>query len=67
MLKVFLVERQHATWCEDYAMVVVAEDKLHAEKKARLSSDDFRKSKDLSIEEIDLSEEQCVLRANVGA
>ena len=66
-MKVFLVKRSNADWCEDYAMVVVAEDELHAERKARLSSDDFKKCKHISIEEIDLSEERCVLKANVGA
>ena len=66
-MKVFLVRRGYATWCEDYAMIVIAEDEKHAERRARLSSDDFKKCQDISIEEIDLSEEQCVLRANVGA
>ena len=48
-------------------MVVVAEDELHAERRARLSSDDYRDAHDLRIMEIDLTKEQEVLTANVGA
>lgn len=65
-MKVFLIERK-ADWCEDDAIVVVAEDKLHAERRARLSSDYFRKEKDIKIKEIDLDKEQVVLKSNVGA
>ena len=65
-MKVFLIERP-ATWCEDDAIVVVAEDKLHAERRARLSSDYFRKEKDIKIKEIKLDKEQVVLTSNVGA
>ena len=66
-MKVFLITRHATGWCQDDAMVVVAEDELHAERKARLSSDDFRKCHDISIEEIDLTEERCVLTSNTGA
>ena len=66
-MKVFLVDRLALGWCEDYAMVIVAEDELHAERRARLSSDNFRKCKDIRIREVDLSKEQCILRANNGA
>ena len=48
-------------------MVIIAEDELHAERKARLSSDDFKKCKEITIDEIDMNEEQCVLKANTGA
>jgi hypothetical protein len=65
-MKVYLIERP-ADWCEDDAIVVVAEDKLHAERRARLSSDYFRKEKNLKIKEIKLNEEQVVLKSNVGA
>ena len=65
-MKVFLIERP-ATWCEDDAIVIVAEDKLHAERRARLGSDYFRKEKDIKIKEIDLDKEQVVLISNVGA
>jgi len=65
-MKVYLITRK-ADWCEDYALVVVAEDKLHAERRARLSSDDFRKEKDIKIKEIKLDEEKVVLKSNVGA
>ncbi len=67
-MKVFLVNRTYGlSWCQDYAMVIVAKDERHAERKARLSSDDFRKSKNIEVTEIDTNEEQCVLIANTGA
>ena len=50
----------------DYSMVVIAEDELHAERCARLKSDDFKKAK-LEVTEINLDTEQCVLVANIGA
>lgn len=65
-MKLYLITRS-ATWCEDDAIVVVAEDKLHAERRARLSSDYFRKEKNIKIKEIKLNEEQVVLKSNVGA
>ena len=65
-MKVFLITRK-ADWCEDDAIVVVAEDKLHAERRARLSSDDFRKEKNIKIKEIKLDEEQVVWISNFGA
>lgn len=65
-MKLFLITRP-ATWCEDDAIVVVAEDKLHAERRARLSSDDFRKEKNIKIKEIKLDEEQVVWISNFGA
>ena len=66
-MKVFLVERKATGWIQDYAMVIIAEDERHAERKARLSSDDFKKCQEITITEIDMSEEQCVLTANTGA
>lgn len=65
-MKLFLITRP-ATWCEDDAIVVVAKDKLHAERRARLSSDDFRKEKNIKIKEIKLDEEQVVWISNFGA
>lgn len=66
-MKVFKIDHPSATWCDDYSMVVIAEDELHAERRARLSSSDYRNAKDLVITEVDLNEEQEVLTANVGA
>ena len=63
-MKAYLVERPARDWCQDYAMVIIAQDERHAERKARVSSDDFKK---ITITEIDMNEEQCVLRANTGA
>ena len=65
-MKLYLITRK-ADWCEDYSMVVVAEDKLHAERRARWSSDDFKKEKELKITEINLNKEQTVLTSNMGA
>lgn len=67
-MKVFLVQRtDRVEWCQDYAMVVVAEDERHAERRARISSDDFKKCQKIEVTEIDTTEEQCILIANTGA
>lgn len=66
-MKAFLVEnKDKLSWCMDYAMVVIAEDMLHAERCARCNSDNFKKAK-LSVTEIDMSYEHMVLKANTGA
>ena len=64
-MNVYLVTRK-ASWCEDDAMVVIAEDKLHAERRARWSSDYFKNEKNLKIKEFKLNTEQTVLISNVG-
>lgn len=69
-MKVFLVERTcGVNWCQDYAMVVIAEDERHAERRARISSENFKNEKieNIEITEFDTNEEQCVLIANTGA
>lgn len=66
-MKVYLVECPARDWCQDYAMVIIAEDERHAERKARVSSDDFKNYKEITITEIDMNKEQCVLTANTGA
>ena len=66
-MKVFRVDKKdRISWCMDYSMIVIAEDELHAERCARLNSDDFKKAK-LEVTEINLDTEQCVLIANTGA
>ena len=66
-MKVFRVNKKDKiSWCMDYSMVVIANDELHAERCARLNSDDFKKAK-LEVTEINLDTEQCVLVANTGA
>jgi len=66
-MKVFRVNKKDKiSWCMDYSMVVIAKDELHAERCARLNSDDFKKAK-LEVTEINLDTEQCVLVANTGA
>ena len=48
MMNVYLVKLPvgEYSWGDDYAMVVVAEDELHAERKARWSSYNFKKNKE---------------------
>ena len=66
-MKVFRVDKKDKiSWCMDYSMIVIAEDELHAERCARLNSNDFKKAK-LEVTEINLDTEQCVLVANTGA
>lgn len=67
-MNVYLVSRtDKISWCEDIEMVVIAENDLHAEWRARWSSRDFKKAKNLSIKKIDISKEQAVLTSNMGA
>ena len=67
-MNVYRVSRRpkDVDYSEDYAIVVIAEDERHAERKARWSSYDFRKAKNLEITKIDLSHEQVVLTASVS-
>ena len=67
-MKVYLITRK-ADWCEDDAMVVIAEDKLHAERQARWNSRHFKKELrgNMTIKEIKLDKEQVVLKSNMGA
>lgn len=63
----YLVERiENIRWVEDYAMVVIAEDEIHAERKARIESEDFKKAK-LKVTKIDMDKEDVILIANKGA
>ena len=64
-LKVFLVTRK-SDWCEDDAIVVLAIDKLHAERCARCNSKDFSKG-EVKVKEIKMDEEKVVLISNMGA
>lgn len=66
-MKAYLVKRPASDWCEDYAMVIIAEDELNAVREARITSDDFKRSQEITITEIDMNEKQCVLIANTGA
>lgn len=69
-MKVFLVERiKNVNWEQDYAMVVIAEDERHAERRARISSEYFKNEtiENIEITEFDTNKEQCVLIANTGA
>lgn len=66
-MNVYLVSIKRKSWCQNYAMVVIAEDEKYAERKARWSSDDFRKATDVVVQKINLDQEQVVLIANTGA
>lgn len=66
-MKVFLVERPATEYVQDYAMVIIAEDALHAERKARLESCDFKECDKITVTKISTDKEQCVLIANTGA
>lgn len=67
-MNVYLVELPvgEYTYGDDYAMVVIAEDELHAKRKARWSSYNFRQAKKINISQVNLDEEVVVLTANVG-
>jgi hypothetical protein len=67
-MNIYLVERtEEITWVEDYAMVVIAEDEKHAERRARWESRDFKRAKNLLVKKVDVDKEQSVLIANTGA
>jgi len=54
------------TYGDDYAIVIVAEDERHAERRARWSSDSFKRAKRIDISQINLDTESVILKANVG-
>ena len=68
-MNVYLVELPNGeySWGDDYAMVIVAEDELHAERKARWSSYNFKQAKKINISQVNLNEEATILKANVEA
>ena len=67
-MNVYLVELPVGdyTYGDDYAMVIIAEDELHAERKARWSSYNFEQAKKINISRVNLDKEVVVLTANVG-
>ena len=66
-MNVYCIERtDRCSWCQDYKMIVVAENELCAEKAARLRSEDFRKAP-LEVTEIDLTKEAVISVENTGA
>ena len=54
-MKAYLVERHASDWCEDYAMVIIAEDEWNAVRQARVNSNDFKKCQETTIREIDMN------------
>ena len=67
-MNVYLVELPVGdyTYGDDYGMVIIAEDELHAERKARWSSYNFEQAKKINISRVNLDKEVVVLTANVG-
>lgn len=67
-MNVYLVELPvgEYTYGDDYAMVVIAEDEFHAERKARMSSYNFKQAKKIDISQVNLDKETVILTANVG-
>jgi len=67
-MNVYLVNLPYGeyTYGDDYAMVIVAEDELHAERRARWSSDNFKKAKNINVSQVSLDTEATILKANVG-
>lgn len=66
-MKVFVIDRTDKySYCDSYKAVVVAEDKLHAEKYARMKVYGFKKAK-LKVTEVILDHEQILSVENVGA
>lgn len=67
-MNVYLVELPigEYTYGDDYAMVIVAKDELHAERRARWSSSNFKRAKKINISQVNLDTEATILKANVG-
>ena len=67
-MNVYLAEllSDEYTYGDDYAMVIVAADELHAERKARWSSDSFKQAKKINISQVSLDTEAVILKANMG-
>ena len=68
-MKVYVVERVNVKhipgWCETVSAVVVAEDALHAERRARWEIEDFKRCK-LAVREVSLEEEQVLATEYIG-
>lgn len=66
-MKVFVIDRTDKySYCDNYKAVVIAEDRLYAEKYARMNVYGFKKAK-LKVTEINLDSEQILSVENVGA
>jgi len=64
-MNVYEVTNKYSSWCDDYAMIIVAIDEKHAERKARWSSEGFR-TNELKVKKIKLDKEKVLLIANRG-
>lgn len=62
---IYKVDREEPN-CEDYSMIVVAEDEEEAEIIARRESEDFENAR-LKVSAINIMESKCILTANSGA
>ena len=65
ILKVFVVTRK-ADWGEDDVIVVLAVDKLHAERRVRCNSSHFAKG-EVIVTEVKMDKEKVTLISNMGA
>lgn len=61
----YLVTRmEEGKWGDTIQMVIVAKDEKHAERRARITNEDLRKTK-LKVEKIDLNKEKIILATYV--
>ena len=51
-MKAYLVERPASDWCQGYAMIIIAKDERHTERKARVSSDTSGNAKRLLLQKL---------------
>lgn len=66
-MKVFVIDRMDKySYCDNYKAVIIAEDRLHAERYARMNVYGFKKAK-LKVTEIILDHEQILCVENTGA
>lgn len=64
---IYKVDREEPIhYCEDYSMIVVAEDEEEAKIIARRESEDFENAR-LKVSAINIMESKCILTANSGA
>ena len=54
-MKVYVVNHPSASWCEDYAVAVIAESSERAIELARSYSPDFEKATDINVEEYEIN------------
>lgn len=64
-LDIFLVTRmENGSWGDTIQMTIVAKDEKHAERKARITNSDLKKTK-LKVDKIDLTQERVIISTHV--